>query len=67
MKIIVNSINIQNSVDNQSIMKSKEVICPKCGYSIRIKIKDYKISLYDCKNSHIVDNLQFDEFEKLKL
>ena len=29
-----------------------------------MKIKDYKISLFECKNGHKIDNLSFDEFEK---
>ena len=64
MKIIVNSIYFQNSHENQPIPKIKEVICPKCGESIKVKTKDYKIILYECKNKHTIDNILFDEFDK---
>ena len=64
MKIIVNSNNFQNYHEIQPIFKSKEIICPKCGDSINIKIKDYKILLYDCKNRHKIENILLDEFAK---
>ena len=64
MKILVNSIHFQNLHENLPIIKSKEVICPKCGESIKIKIKDYKLILYECKNMHTIENLLFEEFDK---
>ena len=42
---------------------SKDVICPKCGESIKFDIIDYKINLYDCKNGHKIDNILLNEFE----
>ena len=54
MKIIVNSLDEK---ENQNgILKNKEIFCPRCGKSINIKIKDYKILLYECKNGHKFDN-----------
>jgi len=35
-----------------NVIKSKEVICPKCQENCLIKIKDYKIVLYNCKYNH---------------
>ena len=35
-----------------NIIKSNEVICPECKENCLIKIKDYKILLYNCKNKH---------------
>ena len=64
IRILVNQINFKNSTDSIPIIKSKEVICPECGDSIKIKIKDYKICLYDCQNGHKIDNILFDEFDK---
>ena len=64
MKILVNSIDFQNSQENQPFIKTKEVICPKCGDSIKVKIKDYKLLLYECKNKHSIDNVLFEEFDK---
>ena len=46
------------------IMKSKEIICPKCKEHILIKCSNYKIKLFNCKNEHIIDNLSIKDFEK---
>ena len=54
IKIIVNSIEDKK---NNNLIKSKYIKCPKCKEDIRMKIKDYKINLYDCKNKHNIDNL----------
>ena len=35
--------------ENKKIIKSKEIICPKCKEICLLKIKEYKLSLYDCK------------------
>ena len=64
MKLLVNSIHFQNSHENQPPTKIKEVICPQCGESIRVKIKDYKLIFYECKNKHKIENILFDEFDK---
>ena len=62
MKIIVNSLDEK---ENQNgILKNKEIFCPRCGKSINIKIKDYKILLYDCKNGHKFDKILLEEFSK---
>ena len=45
-----------------TIKKSKYIICPKCKDNIRICINDFKISLYDCKNKHKIENLLINEF-----
>ena len=46
MTIIVND---EQSENFSNIEKSKYIICPKCKENIKLLIKDYKISLYDCK------------------
>ena len=62
-KIIVYSNDNKNN--NNSIIKSKYIICPKCGENCRIKIENYKIKLYDCKNGHILNNISLNEYENL--
>jgi hypothetical protein len=62
MKIIINSID-EKEHQNENI-KRKEILCPKCGKSINIKIKDYKILLYDCKYGHKFEKMLFEEFTK---
>ena len=65
INILANPINtlVMNENKNKSIIKSNEVICPKCLEPIKIKIINYKISLFDCRNKHCIDNLSFDNFE----
>ena len=63
MTIIVNDLT-ENSESNKSIIKSKSIICPTCKETTKIKFNNYKITLYDCKNNHTIDNMSFDEFEK---
>ena len=50
-------------------MIQKELIdnkCPSCGESILIKIDDFKIILYDCKNKHRINNILLNEYEKIQ-
>jgi len=50
MSLLVEEIN---SISNKSnIIKSKEVICPTCKESIKIKFDNYKVILFDCKKEH---------------
>ena len=62
IKILVYLINEELNMNN--ITKSKNIICPECKENIRIKIEDYKIKLYECKNNHIIDNIILEEYEK---
>ena len=67
MNILVN--DKQNNIiinNNGNIIKSKDIICPECKENILIKIKDYKINLYECKNNHIKNNILFEEYENLQ-
>ena len=47
-----------------SLKKTKNIICPECNENIRILIKDFKISLYECRNGHKIDDMQINEFDK---
>ena len=49
---------------NNVLISSKDIICPKCKELILIKILNYKIKLFNCKNEHIIDNLSLKDFEK---
>jgi len=66
MTILVNNINEieEKEEKQQSIIKSNEIIFPECGEICKIKFNNYKISLFDCKNEHEINNLSFDEYEK---
>ena len=63
IKIIVNSID---NIKNNNLIKSKYIKCPECKEDIRIKINDYKIKLYECKNKHNIDNILLEEYENIE-
>jgi len=58
MNIVVNKLN--PSIINE---ERKEIICPECGENCKIKISDYKIKFYDCKNKHEIKNILLDEYK----
>ena len=47
--------------------RTKKVICPICGESAQVEIKNYKISIHECKYNHKIDDLNFNEFETSQL
>ena len=67
-KMVIIVDNDTNDIDiskkDKDLKKSREIICPKCNENCLIKIKDYKIFLYGCKNGHKIDNIFLDEFYK---
>jgi len=65
IKILVNPIN--NINDNESIKKSKYIICPICKENAKFQIIDYKINLNKCKNGHKLNKILLTEFEKTQL
>ena len=63
MSIIVYDNYAQSKIiDKKNIIKSNQVICPKCQESARIKFENLQIKIYDCKNGHI-SYLLLNEFE----
>ena len=64
MNIIV--YDEMKTIINDNIKEAKEVICPECRENILIKIEDYKISMYNCKNKHKIENKSIKEFDKLQ-
>jgi len=63
MTILVNDSNSKGK-EVTSVKKSNYIICPKCGERAKIKINNFKISLYGCKNGHKIDDLSLDEFNE---
>ena len=45
------------------MVKSKDIICPKCKEPCRITLKNYKIKLYECINDHVTENIKFIVFD----
>jgi len=64
MNIIVKSNDDNNEEINEII--SKDTICPKCGENIFIDIKDFKITLYGCKNDHKMNNILINKYENIQ-
>ena len=64
-KFITVDYNINDDDQNVVIIKSNDIICPKCKECASISINDdYKISLSNCKNGHKIENILISEFEK---
>lgn len=64
MEILATEIENQNQSKIENLKKSKYIICPKCKENIRINFQGNKITLYDCKNNHKIENISLNEFEK---
>ena len=60
--ILVYSRNSDANIENNNIINSNDIICPKCKEICKYEIHNHKIKLYDCKNGHMTDNIKFDEF-----
>ena len=61
--ILVFSINSTINNENTNIKLSNDIICPQCKKICKYEINDFKIKLYDCKNGHINENINLNEFE----
>ena len=57
-----NIINKDEKLDSKIELKSKEILCPECGESCKIKIEDFKIKLYECEKGHKKDNIDLEQF-----
>ena len=53
----------KNEEDIKKEIKSKEIICPKCGEMCLINFHDYNITISDCKNNHKVESMFFNEYD----
>ena len=65
MKILIQ--NIEEIKQNLSIKKSNNIICPKCKELAFMKIENYKINLFGCKNGHKINGILLNEFENTQL
>ena len=51
--------------DRDNIIKdSKDIICPECQEPCMLKLDDYHITLYDCRNGHTIKGIKINEFKK---
>ena len=51
-----------NDDNDIKIIKSLDTICPECKESCRLKIENYKITLFECPNKHIINDIKFIDF-----
>ena len=61
--ILVYSINNTINIENTNIKISNDIICADCKEICKYEINDYKIKLYGCKNGHINENINLNEYE----
>ena len=66
MNILVEKSKNEGNTD-EKLIRAKNVICPKCYENIKLKIKDYKISLFDFKNNHKINDIPLEEFENTQM
>ena len=66
-QIISESLNCkqENHEENKNslIVPFKEIICSECKENCFIKINDYTINLFGCKNGHKINNILFEKFQ----
>ena len=67
MKILANLVEEEDQTEINALHKLKYIICPECGENIRIKIENYKIILYGCKNKHKITNILLDEYQNFNI
>ena len=64
LTVLVNYIMKEKKYNEDVIIKSKDIICPKCHEPCRIKIQNSKIKLFGCINNHIIDDIKFTNFNE---
>ena len=52
---------------SDSIKKSSQIICPICGGLAQIKFENNIITIFGCKYSHKIENININEFESTQL
>ena len=64
MIILVYDINNTVNIGNTNIIKSNEIICPKCQENCLFSLSGLRIKLYDCKKGHTTENIKLKDFKK---
>ena len=67
MNILVFSMKDKYPNENNSQVKAEQIICPKCEENAKIKIVNYMLKIYGCKNNHLTENILLNQFEKTQL
>ena len=61
LNVLVNTIFKESE---NIVEESKDIICPECKEPCMLKIEDYHINLYDCRNGHTIKGIKIDEYKK---
>ena len=59
---ITAELNENINLKEKETIIPNEIICPTCKEHCRFKIKDSKITLYECQNKHKIENIILDQF-----
>ena len=59
---ITAELNENINLKEKETIIPNEIICPTCKEHCRFKIKDSKITLYECQNKHENENIILDQF-----
>jgi len=62
IKVLVNRIEDKSEDKKEVIIKSKDIICPKCSEPCRITLENCKIKLFGCVNNHITEDIRLLNF-----
>ena len=63
---IIIQVKIKNK-EKEAIKNADSMVkCPICLDQCSIKIENYLIKLYNCKNGHKIENIELDEFKKIQ-
>ena len=64
-QIIILVTDIGTSPPTKPVMRQSEsIICPICKESIVLSVRDFKVSLFKCKNGHRMDNIPLSKFKE---
>ena len=64
MNILAIETNLD--IENENIIQTNDIICPKCQEAIFIKLHDYKVHFEDCENGHTIQKTLLFDFMKMQ-
>ena len=63
MRVLVDKLELDEDKE-QVIIKSKDIICPKCKEPCRFSTENFQMKLFDCINNHIIAQIKIEDFPK---
>ena len=46
----------------ESMILSRDIICPECGELCQISFQNYKVQVNNCKEKHVINNISLEDF-----